>query len=173
MSAFSAPPPMAFVWNGEAMVPQHPRLAAQYFGQGEIVTMEVREDRSAKSHRFYFAALNEAHASLPEHIAERFPTMDHLRKYALIKAGYRDERSHVCSSKAEAQRFAAFVQPMDSFAFITTDGPLVTVFTAKSQSVRAMGKQAFEASKTAVLDYIASLIGTSSGELQRHTSEAA
>lgn len=169
----SSPPPLAFQWDGEAMIPRHPRLADKHFVVGEVYTIEVREDRSAASHRHYFAALNEAHASLPEHISERFPTMDHLRKYALIKAGYRDERSHACSSKAEALRFAAFVQPMDSFAFITTDGPLVTVFTAKSQSVRAMGKQAFEASKTAVLDYIASLIGHTAGTLERHTSEAA
>jgi hypothetical protein len=168
-----APPPLAFYWNGQAMVPLHPRLAAKHFGAGEVVKLEVREDRSAKSHRYYFAALNEAHANLPEDKAERWPTMQHLRKYALIHCGYRDERSIVCASKAEALRLAGFIKPMDGFAVVTVREAVVTVYTAKSQSVRAMGKKEFEESKRRVLDFVARLIGTDSATLQRHTSEAA
>lgn len=166
-------PPITFAWDGESMVPKHPRLADRHFVVGEVYQLEVREDRSSASHRHYFAAIKEAHDNLPDEIAERFPTPEHLRKYALIRTGYRDERSIACASKAEAQRVASFVRPMDEFAIVTAQGPLVTVWTAKSQSVRAMDKKTFAESKEKVLDFIASLIGTSAAELSTHASEAA
>jgi len=167
------PPPMAFVWKDGAMVPLHRRLAEKHFGEGEIVTLEVREDRSAASHRHYFACIAEAHANLPEEIAERLPTPDHLRKFALIRSGYRDERSMPCSSKAEARKLAAFVKPIDEFAIVAVHEATVTIWTAKSQSVRAMGKAEFQKSKDDVLSFVASLIGTDSATLQQHTNEAA
>ena len=57
-------------------------------------------------------------------------------------------------------RVAAFVRPLDDFAVVETDGLVVTVYTAKSQSMRAMGKKTFQESKDAVLRVIAELIGT-------------
>lgn len=164
------PAPLPCIWDGEHFTPARPslaKLADQHFVVGETYPLEVREDRSGPSHRHFFAAVNEAWENLPEDIAERFPTADHLRKYALIKAGYRDERSIVCASKAEAQRLAAFVKPMDGFAVVVTQENMVIVFTAKSQSVRAMGKVEFQKSKDAVLDVLAAMIGTSTAQLQR------
>lgn len=167
------PPPMAFHWDGEAMVPRHPKLADKHFVVGEDYTLEVREDRSAASHRHFFAAIKEAHDNLPEHLAERWPTPEHLRKFALIKTGHADHRSIACSSKAEALRVAAFVKPIDEYSVVVAQEATVIVFTAKSQSVRAMGKPAFQKSKDDVLSFVASLIGTDAATLQRHTSEAA
>jgi hypothetical protein len=120
-----------------------------------------------------FAALKEAHNSLPDETAERLPTPEHLRKFALIKTGFADSRSLACSSRAEALRIAAFMRPADEFSVVTIEGAVVTVWTAKSQSVRAMGKAEFTASKDAVLAYVASLIGTTTAALERHTREAA
>ncbi len=77
------------------------------------------------------------HKHLPEAVAERFPTPDSLRRFALIRTGHRDERSIACASKAEALRVAAFVQPMDDCAVVTVTGALVTVYTPRSQSMRA------------------------------------
>jgi len=166
-------PPIAFTWDGDSMVPRHPRLADRHFVVGETYTLEPREDRSSASHRHYFAAIKEAHDSLPEEAADRLPSPEHLRKFCLIKAGYRDERSIVCSSKAEAQRLAAWVRPMDEFAIVAVQGATVIQWTAKSQSVRAMGKAEFEASKDAVLNVIASLIGTDATTLRQRATEAA
>ena len=92
-----------------------------------------------------------------------------------IKCGYADERSIVCSSKAEAQRVAAFIRPMDSFALVTVHelSALVRVYTAQSQSMKAMGKRQFQESKTAVLDYVAGLIGTSAEALAKNAGRAA
>lgn len=166
-------PVLAFQWDGEAMVPRHPKLADRHYVIGEVYQLEIREDRSAASHRHYFAAIKETHDNLPDEIAERLPTPEHLRKFALIRKGYRDERTIVCASKAEALRIASFIRPMDDFAIVTTDGATVTAWTAKSQSVRAMPRGEFQKSKDDVLDFLAGLIGTSPDELARHAEQAA
>lgn len=166
-------PPVAFEWDGEAMIPVHPRLADKHFVVGERYSLVQHEDRSAVSHRHFFASVNEAHQNLPEDLALRFPTSEALRKFALIKAGFRDERSIVCSSRAEAMRFKAFLQPMDDFALIDASGPVVTVYTAKSQSQRAMGKAEFQRSKEAALQVISEMIGTDAATLHQNAGMAA
>ena len=65
----------------------------------------------------------------------------------------------VASSKAEATRLAAFLRPIDDYAVVSVDHCVVTVWTAQSQSMKAMGKEAFQESKTKVLDYVGSLLG--------------
>lgn len=160
-----APPPIPFFYDGEVMRPKIPRLADRYYVAGESYTLVPHEDRSSKSHRHYFASVAEAWANLREQDAARFRTADHMRKWALIRAGYRDERSIVAPSKADAKRIAAFIRPMDEFAVITVIDAVVTVYTAKSQSMRAMGKKEFAESKQAVLDILAAMIGVSVDEL--------
>jgi hypothetical protein len=164
-----------FQWSGEAMIP-HPRFRAECdrsFVVGEEYRLAVQEHRSQANHNHYFAAIHLAWLNLPESQAERFPTEEHLRKYALIKAGYRDERSIVCNSKAEAQRIAAFIKPMDEYAVVTTFEAVVTVWIAKSQSKAAMGKQVFQESKNKVLDVLAEMIGTQPETLTRNVGRAA
>lgn len=171
-----APPPILFAWDGDAMVPAGShwiRQANKHFVVGQRYPLEVREERSSQSHAHYFACINDAWQNLPESLAERFPTPDHLRKWALIRCGYADERSVVCGSKAEAQRVAAFIKPMDEFAVVMAKDAVVTVWTAKSQSMKAQGKKAFQESKDKVLDFVASLIGTTRDELAKNASEAA
>ena len=165
-------PPLDFAWNGSEMIPRHPKLADRYFVVGQTYRLEPREDRSSRSHAHYFAALHEAWLNLPAEWTERFPSEDHLRKYALIKTGFCDQRTFVCSSKAEARRLLPFIAQMDQYAVVTVSETVVTVYTARSQSMRAMGKKPFGESKEAVLDYVASLIGTTSDALAKNASEA-
>lgn len=127
----------------------------------------TREHRSKVSHDHFFASVAEAYKNLPEDIAADFASEDHLRKWALIKAGFRDERSIVASSRAEALRLAAFVRPFDEFAVVVVREAVVTVYQAKSQSLRAMGKAEFQRSKDAVFDVLAKLIGTDVSELKQ------
>lgn len=145
--------------NG-AFVPHwrfHSQITAE-IGAGEVVTLERREERSSASHNHYFAAINEAWANLRESDAQRFKSPEHLRKWALIRAGFHDERSIVCASKAEALRLAAFMSPLDEYAVVVPSEAVVTVYTAKSQSMKAMGKDSFQRSKDAVLSILAALI---------------
>ena len=160
-------PPMYFTYDGEAMIPKVGRLADRHYVVGETYCLIPHEDRSIASHRHYFASINEAHQNLPEELAERLPTPEALRKYALVRAGYRDERSIACASKAEAQRVAAFIKPMDEFAIVTVEEATVTVYTPKSQSMRAMGKKVFAESKDAVLRIISEMIGTDAATLNQ------
>ena len=97
--------PILYRWDGEAMTPATQRFAREadkQFVVGEEYPLIVHEHRSAASHKHYFAAISDAWESLPESMAGEFPTSEHLRKRALIMAGYRDERSIVAASKAEA-----------------------------------------------------------------------
>ena len=153
--------PLPFTWDGEAMrpLPAFVRLAAERFGVGEVVTLGPIEARSSPSHRHYFACVREAWVNLPEGLAVRFPTEEHLRKYALIRAGYGDERQVVCASRAEARRIAAFIRPIDDYSIVTVDQTVVTHLTAKSQAAEAMKKAEFQASKEAVLGLLAEMIG--------------
>ena len=165
--------PLDFTWDGEAMVPDRPGLADRQYVVGERYRLAVEEERSASSHRHYFAAVAEGWKNLPDEYAERFPTSEHLRKWALIKAGYRDERTIVCSTKAEAQRVAAFMKPLDEYAVIVAREALVVCWTAKSQSVKAMGKKAFQESKQAVLDVLDDMLGTARGTISDNAARAA
>ena len=161
--------PLSFQWDGEAMVPtaHSRRLIDQHFVIGEHYRFVTHEERSLASHKHYWAVLTEAWQNLPEAVAVDFPTVDHARKRALIMTGHRDERQLVASSKAEALRIAAFIRPKDEYAVVVVDGCTITELTAKSQSMRAMGKAVFQQSKDDVLAYLAKLGGYAPGELGR------
>jgi hypothetical protein len=167
--------PIPCMWDADSRafrpLPAFARRTADVYGHSEVVTLAPVEDRSAASHRHYFAAINECWRSLPEELTLQFSSPDHLRKAALIKAGYRDERSIVCSSHAEALRVAAFIRPLDDYAIVSVVGSTVVQLTAKSQSQKAMGKEVFGESKEAVFNVLADMLGVPVGDLP--TSEAA
>ncbi len=81
--------------------------------------------------------------------------------------------SFVASSKAEAARIAAFLRPVEDTAVVRVKDAVVIRWTAKSQSMRAMGKDDFQRSKDAVLAVIDELIGTAPGTLSREAGRAA
>lgn len=134
---------------------------------GEKYIVEQHQGRSTASHAHYFASVNEAWANLPEDQAERWPSSEHLRKYALIKTGFCDQKDFTCSSMAEARRLAAAIGQIDTYAVVNVRRNVVQMFTAKSQSYRSMGKLDFQRSKEAVLQYLETLLGTASGELAK------
>lgn len=155
-------PPIPMVYEGDGVfraLPAYRARAAELYGQGEIVAMVPHEERSSASHAHYFAVIREAWLSLPEDRTAEFPTPESLRKKALIKAGFRDERTIVCASHAEALRVAAFIRPIDEYSIVSVAGSTVVQLTAKSQSMKAMGKETFQASKDGVLGVLADLCG--------------
>ncbi|MDR3571234.1 MAG: hypothetical protein P4L81_03475 [Candidatus Pacebacteria bacterium] len=167
--------PIVFTWTGSEMKPlrRFEKACDNAFVIGENYSLAEHLDRSANTHRHFFAALHDAWLNLPEAVAERFPTEESLRKFALIKCGFADSRQFVAASKAEATRLAAFIRPSDEYALVTVSGHVVTVWTAQSQSMRAMGKERFQESKTRVLDYVASLISVAPAQLAREAGQAA
>ncbi len=165
--------PLFYSWDGECFTPlsRQAKEADKRFVIGEVYALDHVEERSLKSHRQYFASIRDAWLNLPEQMGDTFPTAEHLRKHALIRSGFFDKRSIMAANKAEALRLAAFIRPLDDFAIVTVSNSLVEVYTAKSQSHRAMPKAEFQASKQAVLDWIAGLIGTDAANLSKQGAE--
>lgn len=161
--------PRVFKWSAErsVMVPLRPMQADRQYVDGEEYRLGVIEERSGSSHRHYFAAINDAWHNLSEEQSQRFPTSEHLRRYALIKAGYADVQEFAASSHAEALRIATYIGGIDSYAVVAVKGNTVQRFTAKSQSYRSMGKPEFNASKDKVLEIISAMIGVTPAELAK------
>lgn len=155
--------PLWWRFNGAVMVPMRPELAERQFIPDGRYLLEAHHERSYQRHKAYFASLHDAWSSLS---TDQFPTPEHLRKFALIKTGFHDQRVMVCDTPSIADRVAAFVAPFDTYAIVTVEGRVVTVFTAESQSYKAMGRDKFNDSMDAVLDYCAGLIGVTKEELE-------
>lgn len=142
-------------------------LANERFGQGEIIPLVRHEDRSERSHNHEFAFVATAWENLPAHLAEQIPSPEHLRKRALIQAGWYDEQIINVGTKASALRTAAAVRsfPGEDFSQVVVRGPLVVIRRAKSQSRRAMGKADFQRSKDEVLHVLAEMLGVEPRQL--------
>lgn len=172
----TTPPPilLTYLGQGRFKVPSDhwAHLADKHYAEGELVRMERHEMVSGASRGHYFAVLKDAHANLPDHWAVQFPSVEALRKFALIKAGYCDQHTFACASKAEAQRLAAFLKPVDEYALVVAKEATVTRYTAKSQSEKAMGKADFQKSKDAVLAIVAEMLGTTQKALADNTGQS-
>lgn len=167
--------PLKYVWTGEGWEPtRHFRtMANKLFVVGEERLLEDYLERSKSSHDHEFAWLAEAWKNLPETLADQFPTPDHLRKRALIDAGFYVETIIDAGTNAAALRVAVFARGEDQFAAVVVRGPIVVVRKAKSQSRRAMDRVEFQKSKQGVLDVVSAMIGVTPDELQQNTGRAA
>lgn len=158
-------PPVAFQWDGEVMKPLQPKRADAFYAVGERYLMVPVCHRSDATHKHEFAWLREAWMNLPEALADQYPTSEHLRKRALIDAGFYDESITDAGTVAAAIRVAAAFRAIDDFSLVIVRGPYVIRRSAKSQSKRAMGAQEFQRSKTAIMEVIANMIGVETKEL--------
>jgi hypothetical protein len=181
--------PIAYVWrevdlieaDGEvtrtwAMVPslRYRNVAQRQFGAGGEHVLEPVSERSMASHNAYFAALNDYFDNIPERMEARWPTAEHFRKWLLIEAGWFDEKEFEMESEKHAKALATFVRTEDVYARIAVRrGKTVIVRRAKSQSLKAMGKLDFEASKKAVLDLAEQLVGVPRGVAMKNAGRAA
>ncbi len=167
--------PIACTYDGESFVPlkRFSGLCDKQYVIGETYLLAEHQQRSQATHNHYFACINDAWANLPEVDSERFPTPEHLRRFALIKAGYHDSHTLTCSSKAEALRLAAFIRPVDEYSVVVVRDATVTRYSAKSQSMRAMGKKVFGESKAAVLAALDEMIGVAPGTVESEAGRAA
>lgn len=174
--------PVVFTWRNvdiadsegvvtekKAMVPlaRYANTAARQYHEGEEYPLVIMETRSRASHSQFFAALNDGFQNLPEKIAARWPTAEHLRKWLLIETNWFNEAEIDCASPKHATQTAVLVRSFDEYARISVHGAKVIIRRAKSQSAAAMGKQQFEASKKDVLDLLESFIGVRPGSLKK------
>ena len=154
--------PIKFHWDGDAMVPDGKywaRQADEQFVVGQRYRLVEENERSNASHAHEFAFLTEAWNSLPDELYAQYPNSEVLRKHGLIAKGFCTMVQHVCKSEAEAQRLAAILKPYDAYAVVVARGTVVTVYTAVSQSRRAMGAAQFQQSKSALIEFVGDLLG--------------
>jgi hypothetical protein len=169
--------PVIFVWteNG-AMVPlpRFRKLCDELFSVHEEYPLVVLENRSMASHNHYFAAVEEGWSNLAEEFSGKFPTPEHLRADCLIEAGFYNEATYDCDTKADARRLALALRKKEPLARIgfRNDGKTVVEKTAHSQSTAAMKKQDFEDSKAAVLALVAAMARTTPAQLHREAERA-
>jgi hypothetical protein len=148
--------------------------ARRTFTAGEVYQIAHQEPRSQNSHNHFFASVEEAWKNLPEDQAERFPTDKHLRTYALIRTGWHNRQEVACGSRAAALELAKIIKGLDTFAVVDVpqDGTVAAVFTARSQSQAAMGREDFQKSKDDVLAYLENVIGVKRGQLAKAGTSA-
>lgn len=172
-----APLPLRYEGEGEFQAPRGHwcKRADAEFVIGEVYRMAPVEDRSIASHNHQFAEIAEAWKNLPErfHNQPWAQSAEHLRKYALIRTGFCDTQTFACGSRAEAMRWASNLRPIDEYSVVTVEGTTVYRFTAQSQSMRAMGKQRFQESKQAILDWLDDLLEVERGTIARNAGRAA
>lgn len=177
--------PIPMVWNSEECRMEvrgsHRSIARRQFVHGEVYPMDVKEERSLKSLGHYHAAIKNAWENLRDEdrythhpktgeVEDKYPSPDKLRKWALIKLGYRKERHIVCDTPEQAERLMPMVQPIDDDAIVVLKGNTIKMYTARSQSMHgrnAMTKEEFQKSKTEVLDLLAETIGVSRSTLEK------
>lgn len=156
-------------WVGKGFQPTHDgaALCQTKLRPWEVVRITIHQGRSMKSHRHMFPWLNDAWLSLPEEYRDApwAASPEHLRKHALIKTGFHNAQLIPVDSEAEAMRWSAILSKLDPYALLIPKPGLVLHYTAMSQSVKAMGKERFAASKQAVLGHVADLLGIYPEEL--------
>ncbi|MCV2449399.1 antitoxin family protein [Paracoccus sp. DMF] len=140
--------------------------------QGELVTVIIERGRSLNSHRHQFAFVREAWQNLPEHL-QSVPwaeTPETMRKHALIATGFHQSYTLDCGANATAQRIKAQLVRAEAraegYAIGQVRGPILTIWTPESQSMRSMGGKRFQESKTAILDWMAAQIGVTASALR-------
>ena len=165
--------PLPFIWDGTAMVPRSPRAADRNYVVGEAYVLVPHEERSAATHGHEFAWLRDAWLNLREDLADLYPTVTHLRKRALIEAGYYNEEIVDAGTNAAALRVASSFRRREEFSLVIVRGAFVIIRTAKSQSRRSMDKKEFQASKTAIMEVIEAMTGAKASEHQKNAEQAA
>lgn len=162
--------PMPFQWDAAigVMRPRYPKRSADIYQDQVFYLFVPFKPRSKNSHSHQFAWLHKAWENLPEELSAQYPTEDHLRKRALIQAGFYDEEIIDCETQKAAMVVASFARRHDDFAWIVVRGPLCVIRTAKSQTMfgpNAMDHETFQRSKTAIMEIIAEMIGVTSAQL--------
>lgn len=167
--------PIIYVWDGTSMVPlpKFERKCNEQFVVGYKYLLEEIHERSVKSHNHAFGWLTESWRQLPEEYIDLYPSPEHLRKRALIAAGYYNETIVDAGTKEGAFQFAATLRARDDFAMVSVSDTIVVIRDAKSQSRRSMKKKEFQESKTKIMDIIADLIGVTPEQLLENAGQAA
>lgn len=156
----------------DAMVP-HPRfhnLCGRQFDRNEDYALGPVEGVPSRSRGGFFAAIHEAWNNLPAE-DERYPSSEHLRKVALVKAGWATHAQYVLDTAKDAKSMAVGLRKSDGYSIITVSGCSINVWTAKSIAAGAISGEEWRVVKTKALDWVATLARTTRPELEAHVAD--
>lgn len=155
-----------------AMVPE-PRFRAlceRQYALDESYALGPVDGVSSASRGGFFASVKEAWSNLPDDDT-RFPTPEHLRKRALVQAGWATHTQTVMDTKKDAVAFAKGLRRVDEYAVIKVSRNVVDCWIAKSIATGQISGDEFRGVKTRALDWVASLAGTNRAELEQHSRD--
>lgn len=167
--------PLRMRWSGTGFEPVNEHVgkkADDQYTVGEVYLVSAEHQQSAASRAHQFAWLHDSWLSLPDHISARFIDEDHLRKHALIAGGFASSTVIDCATNAEARRWMKILTSEDPYCIVKAEGTSLIRFTARSQSARSMGHKEFQASKDAVLRYVADLLDANPKDIEQHGGSA-
>ncbi|MEL6411689.1 MAG: hypothetical protein AAFQ38_14930 [Pseudomonadota bacterium] len=170
------------VFDGQALIPDGNFSVAQVndrFGAGQVVVVDLDPQRSGKSHKHQFVFVKTAWENLPDYLVDApfAVSVETLRKHALIATGFCHTEMVPVGTKQRAERVAVAMSSLASRAhgYCITDvrGSVAYCHTAQSQSVKSMGRDEFQKSKQAILEWLADLIGVTPADLAAMGKEQA
>lgn len=156
------------------MVP-HTRFAPlceRQFEAGEDYALTTFERPSTRSQGHFFAVVRAVWDNMPESLAKRFPSSEHLRKWALVEVGHATEAVYVLDSEKDAGIFAKAMRKADHYAVIMLSGNVVKVFTAKSMKPSLFHNKAeYQELKDRVFVELTKLTGNTLRELEHEGAQ--
>lgn len=162
------------IWDGNVMIPlpRFKRLCDQQFEVNEEYPLVILENRSLASHNHYFAALHEGYMNLAEEYAQEFDSIEHLRHWCLCREGFCTQDRYELNTAEDARTLLKVLKAQNKSTIVKVTGSTVIVYTPESQSMAAMKKDKFEASKKAVLARVASMANTTPAELKKNAGRS-
>lgn len=158
--------------RAKVMVP-HQRFAtlcARQFELEEDYALGPVEGVPSRSRAAIFAQVHDTWDNLPE-TDQRFPSEEHLRKTALVRAGWAKHSQTIWKSKADAMQHALDLREVSEYAVINVDGEdnswVVDVWIAKSIAAGQITEGEFREVKKKALAWLASLTGSTPEELEQ------
>lgn len=173
--------PLPFRWDMArgVMIPEQrfSALARRQFTDGVVYVLEGFTPASHKERGHYFASIKQAWDNLDDEATARYPTPEHLRKWALVKAGWRQENQTVCDNKEDALRLAAFLRKLDDYAVVVVRENVVSIYIARSQKIGRpedglMTEEEWRRSRDDVLAILSGKIGVTSKTLEKEGRRA-
>lgn len=128
----------------------------------KVYVLSMKEDRSDEHHRWWFAVIRKAWATLPDRYGDRWPTAEHLRKWLLIRAGHCETLDVATDNVMEV---AAGFRWQDPYAVLIVKDSTVQISRAKSQKYKRQDQEEFQEVTTRCIDLLAQVLGCEPGAL--------
>lgn len=160
--------PVQFIWTDEGVMKPLPRfktLCDRQYAVGEEYALGPIDNIPSKSRAGFFVDLHNAWSTMQEG-DNRFPSETHLRKRALIAAGWATHTQTVLDTPKDAQKSKIMLNRVEEYALVTIGGCVVDVWIAKSIANGQITAEQWRVVKPKALAWIAEQANTTVEDLQ-------